>query len=295
MTNAMTTHKKINWFHRALFFSLLLHILFLGAAGWLVETPLFSPQPKKEELPQEPLVFEFEQPERPPEVIETPESARRDAPNPDARFASDKNAQAQNEKAREDLPLGEAYSEGEVDFPQMAEKPAQPQPETRQDDRQAEKQNKPVMSTGIEAASQFSREWLTASPPQPFRGELLRAKTDQRRTRAEDVGAFSLNTYAWDFAPYMLRLKRKIEKNIFPPPAFTYMGIISGQAILRFRILPDGTMTHLEVISYNGHKSLLNTSLKAVEVSAPFEPLPGDFPEKYLEVTGRFEYLTTNR
>ena len=292
----MTTLKKINWFHRALFFSLLLHVLFLGIAGWLIESPLFSSQSPEDVPPPEPLVFEFEQPEQPPEVIETPESARTDRPNPDARLASDKNARAQNEVAVDKLPLGEAYSEGEVDFPQMAEVPAQPQPEANlQEENTHEKQEAPIRDTGMETASQFSREWLTGAKPQSFRGELLRPKTNQRRTRAEDLGAFSLNTYAWDFAPYMLRLKRRIEKNIFPPPAFTYMGIISGQAVLRFRILPDGTLSHLEVLSYNGHKSLLNTSLKAVEVSAPFEPLPGDFPEKYLEVTGRFEYLTTNR
>jgi hypothetical protein len=33
------------------------------------------------------------------------------------------------------------------------------------------------------------------------------------------------------------------------------------------------------------------TSSNAIEVSAPFLPLPRDFPEDYLEVTGKFIYF----
>ena len=35
---------------------------------------------------------------------------------------------------------------------------------------------------------------------------------------------------------------------------------------------------------------LLETSRNAIRVSAPFKPLPGEFPEQYLEVTARFYY-----
>jgi len=281
-----------NWFRRAFGISLMLHLLFIGSAGYLASVGWFATTaPKKSE---EPLVFEFEAPKA-PEVVETPESARTDRPDRHSSFVSDKNARAQNEEAPEDLPLDEAYSDGLARTLQPEELPTQlPQPATQEPQPEPQTRQKPQI-VGQRTEQPFSREMLTRPQTAFAGGELVRPRSENRRSRAPDMGEFSINTYEWDFAPYMLRLKRRIEKHIFPPPAFTYMGIISGEAVIRFRILPDGTLTNLEVLSYAGHKSLLNTSVSAVEVSAPFEPLPADFPEPYLEVTGRFEYINTNR
>jgi outer membrane biosynthesis protein TonB len=104
------------------------------------------------------------------------------------------------------------------------------------------------------------------------------------------MGGFSLNTYQWDFAPYMLWLKNHVQRNIFPPAAFTRMGIISGNTVLRFRISRDGVLQGMELAGYEGHKSLMETSVRAIQLSAPFRALPKDFPEDYLEVTAHFEY-----
>ena len=98
-------------------------------------------------------------------------------------------------------------------------------------------------------------------------------------------------TYEWDFAPYLLELKRRIRRNIFPPIAFTRLGMISGVTLLRFKIYPDGQLRDLKILGYEGDRSLMETSQTAVEISAPFPDLPSDFPEPYLEVTGKFLYL----
>ncbi|MFQ5772553.1 MAG: energy transducer TonB, partial [bacterium] len=89
----------------------------------------------------------------------------------------------------------------------------------------------------------------------------------------------------------MLALKKKVEHNIFPPPAFIRMGIISGETLLRFKIYPNGEMKDLEVLEYKGHETLMQTSVRAIEISAPFAPLPSNFPEAYLEVTAKFHYF----
>ena len=89
----------------------------------------------------------------------------------------------------------------------------------------------------------------------------------------------------------MIWLKRRIKSNIYPPPAFTHMGLISGQTKLQFRIETDGRMKILELLDYKGHRSLMETSLRAVELSAPFRQLPLNFPEPYLEITAEFEYI----
>lgn len=281
--------KKPNWLLRALILSLFLHLLMLSAGALLItwDFPPFAvskelpPQPE----PQQPLVFE---------LTETPESARIEQPQQPSRFVSDKNARAQNPDAPEDLQIADPFAAGDVTTLQPPEQPltnaapeaSPPQPRAR---------TAPTVAVPP-PRNAFSREFL-APPSQrqhrtdPGDGEIERPESQKRDTRAPDLGSFSLNTYAWEYAPYLLRLKRKIEKNIFPPPAFTYMGMISGVTYLKFRITPDGTLEGLELIDYKGHKSLMETSWRAVEVSTPFEPLPKEFPEKYLEITARFEYL----
>jgi hypothetical protein len=67
--------------------------------------------------------------------------------------------------------------------------------------------------------------------------------------------------------------------------------MISGETLLRFKIYPNGQLRDLEILGYEGHESLMRTSSNAVEASAPFPKLPSDFPEPYLEVTGKFMYL----
>jgi hypothetical protein len=282
-------NKQSQWLTRAVAISILLHLLiFLGSAlliTWDI-SPFAATESlsQTEENPPPPIVFE---------LVDTPESARTEQNRQPSKYVSDKSARAQNERAPEDLQIGNPFSEGEATAPQLPEQPQAsrniPEAPVPQSSAQAEN----VLQVPPKRSS-FSREFLSPSQQKPDEktgeGELQRPATQNLRSRTPDLGSFSLNTYNWEYAPYMLRLKRKIEKNIFPPPAFTYMGMISGTSYLKFRISSDGKLEVLEVLDYNGHKSLMETSWRAIEVSAPFEPLPEDFPEKYLEITARFEY-----
>ena len=117
------------------------------------------------------------------------------------------------------------------------------------------------------------------------------AGSDNLLDGAQKQGGISFNTYNWDFAPYMLAMKRKVERHMRPPYAFTHMGAVSGTNIIRFVVLPDGNIRDLEILDSDTHSSLDLTSLRAVELSVPFLPLPGNFPEDYLEVTAHFAYI----
>jgi TonB family protein len=108
-------------------------------------------------------------------------------------------------------------------------------------------------------------------------------------------GGLSFNTYDWDFAPYMLAMKRAIESHLFPPYAFTHMGLVSGTNIIRFTVMPDGRVRGLEILGSDAHFSLDRTSVRAIESSVPFLPLPREFPEEYLEVTAHFSYVILGR
>lgn len=238
-------------------------------------------------------------------VVETPESARRASAPEETEHRSDKNAAAQNPYAPPNLPFGKPFVTGSLP---NADAPPSPEalagqaqrsasPEAARDGASSETaatkdvtEGRPVLAS---SASNFRREFLTGGPyflPEQSGGISTEAGMDNTQSRAPDLGGFSLNTYEWDFAPYMLWLKNHVQRNIYPPPAFTHMGIISGRTVLRFRISRNGKFLGMELIGYDGHKSLMETSVRAVQLSAPFRELPPNFPKDFLEVTAHFEY-----
>lgn len=105
------------------------------------------------------------------------------------------------------------------------------------------------------------------------------------------LGGISINTTAWDFAPYLLDLKHRVKQHWIPPLAFTALGAIHGYTVVYFRIYPDGRMEMLEVVEREGHDSLHRSSVSAIQGAAPFRRLPDHFPEPYLEVKFGFYYL----
>jgi len=109
------------------------------------------------------------------------------------------------------------------------------------------------------------------------------------QSSVERNGGISFNTYAWEWAPYLLKLKDLIQKNIFPPASFTRLGF-GGSHLIRFRIARDGRLTGPHILGSDGDRVLTETSSKAITLSAPFPPLPDDFPESFLEVTVLFQY-----
>jgi len=282
----------------ALAVSLFLHVVLLILFGFSRQWMILNAAVAEPAKNNEPLVFEMIAPEETArEVIES--DAEPGAPPEDAKHISDRNATARNPSAPQDLPIGEAYAQGESPRGDMPVTGNQRSAANRQSPASTEKQSQ-----------QSANDGLRPAPAQEFRRELLlnqeaatsaqqsappRARYENLQSRAPELGSFSLNTYEWEYAPYLLWLKRRIEQNIYPPPAFTRLGMISGQTELRFRIYPDGRLVALQVLQYAGHKSLMETSVRAVELSVPLKPLPADFPKPYLEVTALFEYLIQGR
>ncbi len=289
--------------------SILLHILLLlfweGAA---ILNFLGITQPAEPVVPEQPIVFDLQQ-ERPKQVIETPDDAKVVEKQKKADFLSDKNALARNRETDPNLKIDDAYSKGIIDsrdlpVPQKPIGKPQPPPQLQQEPQQKQEENQKKTEEQAKpdpgnlllenSGAAFYREYVLKrpNPLNPGVTEQLPGVThDNQKSRVEDMGGLSFNTYDWNFAPYLLMLKKRIQRNIFPPAAFTQLGLISGETLVRFRIYPSGKMTKLEVLSYQGDKRLMQTSYNAVDISAPFPKLPPDFPEQFLEITGKFMYL----
>lgn len=281
--------------------SILLHILFLALWEASEILNLFSDELLSKNVLPEPLVLEFNQPKIEPslprEVIETPEDAKVVEKQEKANFLSDKNALARNPETNPNLNIGESFSRGDFNSHELPKQEGPrgktldtPKHENKTPEEKAEEpEDKPGESDKY--ANLIQPPLREPQLPFGIQEQLPSVTHDNQATRAEDMGGLSFNTYDWNFAPYMLMLKRRIQRNIFPPPAFSKLGMINGDTLLRFKIYPNGIMKDLEILNYKGHESLMVTSRNAVQTSAPFPQLPVDFPEKYLEVTGKFIYF----
>jgi len=265
-----------------LLLSLLLHggllLLFAPRHAALLFEPLLDAPPTA----KKPLVFEF---------VETPSRPEETPSDQETPLISDKTQRARD-NASEALPAGfSPFSEGMARFNGIGEQAAT-EAESRQTSSPSEAASaeqaeapEPGRSTATQPKSNFNRNMLLAQS-----GGMPDARMNQKQVRAEDRGAISLNTYAWEYAPYLKELKRRIQKNIYPPSVFTRLGR-GGSNALRFRIYPDGRLEGPSVLATQGEKALVATSRKAVTLSAPFPLLPDDFPEPFLEVTAKFDYF----
>lgn len=270
--------------------SLVLHFLFLTVyIGWGRDFVFDLPAADRSKN-RPPIAFE---------IVESPSGTDR---KPDqADFLSDRNARASDKQSgqfdQNNLPFSEGRTQIKNFSPAVSDAVQSSPSETQRKSRNERYSESPtevsVSGQPNTTRSAFSRDQLIASSAGAS-GAANRPKYRQTQSSAEDLGGLSLNTYAWEYAPYLLDLKHRIEKNIFPPPIYTRMGI-GGSNIIRFRILPNGQLVGPDLIDSRGEKSLIATSENAVKYSAPFKPLPEDFPEPYLEVTARFDYqILTN-
>ena len=274
---AMRLDNPYLWAYTA---AILLHILLLLLENPLWRAAIIVPQPEKIPV-SPPLTFEFvdvpqNRDDAPPE--ETPLLAQRDNISRDQQTAP---------LPESHLPFSDGISRAKNI---EASTPGRPRSEAQSADRTQETTDNSFSFVDVlqknpeEAQKERERAVLGGELPQS------RIDMDNSKTRALERGGLQLSTYAWNFAPYMKYLKRHIDRHIYPPRAFE-LGMIDGMTQVKFRIWRDGRLEGPELIDYKGHDLLRDTSLKAVELSAPFKALPPDFPDEYLEIVGTFEYL----
>lgn len=92
-----------------------------------------------------------------------------------------------------------------------------------------------------------------------------------------------------DFGPYMRELQRRIKLNWDPPK-----GNESKRVVLLFKIAKDGRLLSCRVQKSSGMPSADQAALKAVELTAPFRPLPGEFKGQSIDIQFTFDYNVFN-
>ncbi|MFC1848692.1 energy transducer TonB [candidate division CSSED10-310 bacterium] len=282
------------------FFSIIIHLVL--SIFLVTQSAVFLPQPldlKDNEVEKR---IEFE-------LVDVPDDAVPLDPKVKTNFISDRSARASDMKVKEKVPLGEAMSLGDYDIneyktgitsdgpdsqaPRANDEPVEPadqdqdvEPPDNDETQLAQLKNNFLDSAF--SSQYFPKRNQVKPPPQPHK-----PYRKQTRTRAPNTGGFALNTYAWNWAPYLKEMKKKIEEHLFLPVAFRQYGMIGGQTVVRFRVTRDGQVQSVVVLESSGHESLKQCSVHSITAAQPFKPLPDDFPEdmEYLEITAHYHFL----
>ena len=88
-----------------------------------------------------------------------------------------------------------------------------------------------------------------------------------------------------DFGPYMRDLQRRIKMNWDPPK-----GNESKRVVLLFKIAKDGRLLSCSVFKSSGLPNADKAALNAVQLTAPFRPLPADFRGQSIDIQFTFDY-----
>jgi TonB family protein len=262
--------------------SLLIHLLLV--LGWAVSESMVGHEKK------EPLLAEVEPVDEPQvafELVEVPDDIPRQEPDALSNLLSDREARAADLNPEQTPDLQDPFYDSDVDITQFER--AETDPSEAQMEKSEQREDEDVLAENALPLLELDfADEMTSKPGQEYSREA--ESPENLQSSSVNKGSISFNTYDWDFAPYMLAMKRAVERHLYPPYAFTHMGLVSGDNLIRFVVSPDGTIRDLRILDSNAHYSLDRASVRAIEAAAPFLPLPRNFPEEYLEVTAHFSY-----
>ena len=88
-----------------------------------------------------------------------------------------------------------------------------------------------------------------------------------------------------DFGPYMRELQRRIKMNWDPPK-----GNESKRVVLLFKIAKDGRLLSCRVFKSSGLPSADKAAINAVQLTAPFRPLPAEYKASSIDIQFTFDY-----
>lgn len=128
----------------------------------------------------------------------------------------------------------------------------------------------------------------------PFRKSRLNENTmmqhltgEQAATSTEVGHLYELNTYKWEFAPYMLRWKDKMTGKWYEITSRVFFQKTArlGEIIISARVGRDGRLLDSKIVDFNCDRSFVAPAYASVVNSFPLDPLPSNFPDEFLETT----------
>ena len=273
----------------ALIISFLLHLAFFWLMGFK-NLLAFNTDAESKSIPEElTFVFPENKPEDKPREVVQNMNENEEVPDR-SNYLSDRNSRARNPERTEntgDVPT----SSGNTPFANLSN------PASEQSFKKfAQKRFSSEALTGeTTKQSQTAQEESGESSTQSVQSDGSNQMFDQKKFSVEEVGAISLSTYRWEWAPYINAMKNKLSRVWYAPSAYYELGLIHGYTIIMYTIDRSGNLVKMEVLKHEGHSSLEKSSSDAIQALFPFQPLPDDFPDETLTITAKLYYPDLRR
>jgi outer membrane biosynthesis protein TonB len=269
----------------ALIISLLLHVGFFLLIGYK-DLLAFDSKAKTSTPEEVTIVFPENKPE--PEDIprEVVQNMNENEEIPDqSNLLSDRNSRARNSERSYEIG-NTPMSNGNVPLSNLSNAPSQRTFKSFSNKRFSSK----ALTGETTDDPRTVQDESQGEQQQSIKSDGSNQMLQQKKFSVEDIGAISLSTYQWEWAPYINAMKNKLERVWYAPTAYYKLGLIHGHTIIRYTIDRSGNITEMEVLHHDGHSSLEISSVSAIKALFPFLPLPEDFPEETLTITVKLIY-----
>ncbi len=118
--------------------------------------------------------------------------------------------------------------------------------------------------------------------------------TIARNTPAKnDDNGITFDTKEYKYYGYMQRLRDRIE-GVWRYPAEAGLRKLNGDLYIRFTIKKDGSLAAVELVHTSGYKILDDAAIMALRDADPYWPLPDNWNQDSLTITGHFIYYFQN-
>jgi len=115
------------------------------------------------------------------------------------------------------------------------------------------------------------------------REEFLEEKKMVSPPAGIPMSGVSIEAAKFPYTYYLYLIREKVGKNWSWPVTET-----KKKTVIYFRILHDGSISQIRTKESSKDDSFDLAALRAIEISAPFPPLPAGFPEEYLGIYFEF-------
>lgn len=269
----------------ALWVALLLHLIVLLLPQSVSPFLLFMNEPV---ALAEPIVLNVAPPELPdpalgPEEREavTPEAPSETPESPDPTVRGNTNMRRLQQPRLRERPQGQRS-------PFASESGSRLAPRENETAQEAESE-----SPSLE---EMRRRFREALQEPLFDGDFFAVHDQDRPSSARPLeGLIELDTYAWDYMPYILRMKDKIFDYWAPKldTLWIFQQSHPGLTVYSFEIRRDGSLVDVALLRPSGTQNYDRSAHYAIVSPYPgrqaaFPPLPPDFPNETLTVTFGF-------
>ena len=155
-----------------------------------------------------------------------------------------------------------------------------------------EKNEKEIVSKTVIKKEEIiipKKEKKIVQPPKPAeqKKEVEKPKEQiQTKPVSETSQSLMLENVKFPFSYYIKQIQNKISENW--SWAQSYAG--DFKTVVYFKIIRSGQISDIKIKTSSGNKLYDNICLRAVEVSAPFPPLPKGYADDWLGVFFEFRY-----